>query len=466
MHGLFSWGSMQTHWSFDSVFYHIYPLGLCGAPAHNDFSAPPQPRLEQLHAWIRYLAGLGFNAVYLGPLFESTAHGYDTADYYHVDRRLGARDTLARLVAELHANGIRVILDGVFNHVGRDFWAFRDVLAKGASSPYAGWFQGLNFAGRSPHGDPFTYETWEGHYDLVKLNLHNPDTRHHLLEAVRHWIQDYDIDGLRLDVASNLGLDFQKELARFTRSLRPGFWLLGEVIHGNYRYWANPETLDAVTNYEGYKGLYSSLVSKNYFEMAHTLNRQFGESGLYRGLPLYNFVDNHDVDRVASILKDPMHLYPLYALLFTMPGVPSIYYGSEWGLEGKRSSQSDAALRPQLDLDRLRQTAPHPNLPPTLRKLIQIRKASPALRCGDYRQLHVSHEQLAFTRQLADETVVVLLNSSSNSVSLELPVNLADECQLHDLFNGQQRYEVSKGRLRVDPVYPYWAHVLSTSHST
>ena len=454
---------MQTHWSFDAVFYHIYPLGLCGAPERNDFTAPPQPRLEQIRAWIPHLRDLGINAVYVGPLFESTSHGYDTADYYHVDRRLGSRATLTALVAELHANGMRVILDAVFNHVGRDFWAFRDVLQNGTNSPYVGWFQGLDFTGRNLRGDPFTYESWEGHDELVKLNLRNPHARQHLLEAVRQWIQDYDIDGLRLDVASCLDLDFLQELARFTRSLRPDFWLVGEVIHGNYRHWANPKTLDAVTNYECYKGLWSSLVNKNYFEIAHTLNRQFGEGGLYRDLPLYNFVDNHDVDRVASILKDPMHLYPLYALLFTIPGVPSVYYGSEWGLEGKRSPHSDAALRPQLDLNRLRQTAPHRNLPPTIRQLIRIRQALAPLRYGSYRQLHVSHEQFAFARELAGETVIVLLNASSNSVKLELPVNLADGRQLIDLLNGQQRYEISKGRLRVDALNPYWAHVLSTT---
>ncbi len=454
---------MQTHWAHDAVFYHIYPLGLCGAPARNDFASPPQPRLEQLSAWIPHLRDLGINALYLGPLFESTAHGYDTADYYHVDRRLGTRETLARLVCELHANGIRVILDGVFNHVGRDFWAFRDVLRNGADSPYCGWFAGLNFGSRSPQGDSFTYETWRGHYELVKLNLCNPETRQHLFGAVQHWIQDYDIDGLRLDVADSLDLDFQRELARFTRSLRPDFWLMGEVIHGDYRRWANPETLDAVTNYECYKGLYSSLADKNYFEIAYTLNRQFGDGGLYRSLPLYNFVDNHDVNRVASNLTHPKHLYPLYCLLFTMPGVPSIYYGSEWGLEGKRSPGSDAALRPQLNLTQLRQDAPHPDLPADIRRLIQVRKASPALRHGSYRQLYVGFEQLAFARQFEGETVVVLLNASDKPVSLEVPVNLANGGQLTDLLNPGQQYEVVNGHLRVESLYPYWARVLSTT---
>ena len=126
----------MPHWSSDAVFYHIYPLGLTGAPPRNDFSRLPEPRLEQLHGWIPHLKQLGVNALYLGPLFESTAHGYDTADYYHVDRRLGSDETLARLGAVLHENGIRLVLDGVFNHVGREFWAFRDILQRGAASPY------------------------------------------------------------------------------------------------------------------------------------------------------------------------------------------------------------------------------------------------------------------------------------------------------------------------------------------
>jgi glycosidase len=156
----------MSHWSQEAVFYHIYPLGLCGAPVRNDFSAPPVPRLEMLYGWLDHISGMGFNALYLGPLFESSSHGYDTADYFHVDRRLGTNSTLAGLVSEMHRRGIRVILDGVFNHVGRDFWAFRDVRANGPASRFAGWFAGLRFEGRNRHGDPFTYETWNGHESL------------------------------------------------------------------------------------------------------------------------------------------------------------------------------------------------------------------------------------------------------------------------------------------------------------
>ncbi len=328
----------MTHWSNDAFFYHIYPLGFCGAPFHNDFSSPPVPRLEKLYNWLDHIQELGANALYLGPVFESSAHGYDTVDYYWVDRRLGTNETLAALSREIHRRGMRLVLDGVFNHVGRDFWAFYDVRQKGADSAYCDWFSKLSFGGTSPQGDPFTYEGWNGHSSLVRLNQSNPAVRKHLFDAVAAWIRDFDIDGLRLDAADCLEKDFIIDLAAHCRSLRADFWMVGEVIHGDYRAWANPTMFDAVTNYECYKGLYSSHVDQNYFELAYALNRQFGPAGIYSGLPLYAFADNHDVDRVASSLRNPAHLYPLYTLLLTIPGVPSIYYGSEWGIEGRRNS--------------------------------------------------------------------------------------------------------------------------------
>ncbi|HEX7568085.1 MAG TPA: alpha-amylase family glycosyl hydrolase, partial [Anaerolineaceae bacterium] len=350
----------MKNWIEKAIFYAIYPLGFCGAPPGNDFSAPPQARLEQVHTWLDHIQTLGANALYLGPVFESSAHGYDTADYYWVDRRLGSNETLAQLSASLHQRGMRLVLDGVFNHVGRHFWAFRDLLEHGESSPYRDWFCNLRFDRRSPYNDPFSYEGWNGHYELVKLNLGNPQVRDHLFGAVETWVCQFDIDGLRLDAADCLDLNFLKELSAFCRSLKPDFWLMGEVIHGDYRRWANPETLDSVTNYECYKGLYSSHVDRNYFEIAYALNRQSGPGGIYRDLLLYNFADNHDVDRVASSLANPAHLYTLYILLFSMPGVPSIYYGSEWGIEGKKSNGSDLPLRPWLDLDQLARQAPQP----------------------------------------------------------------------------------------------------------
>ena len=448
----------MSHWSYDSIFYHIYPLGLTGAPERNDFSLPSVTRLEQLSAWIPHLKALGVNALYLGPLFESTAHGYDTADYYHVDRRLGSDQTLSDLSAALHANGIRLVLDAVFNHVGRDFWAFRDVQANGWNSPYRDWFHNLRFDGRSPYDDPFSYEGWAGHHSLVKLNLGNPAVREHLFGAVASWMESFAIDGLRLDAADVIDADFLRALASFCKSRRPDFWLLGEIVQGDYRRLVNPQMLDSATNYECYKGLYSSLDSANYFEIAYALNRQFGEGGLYRDIPLYNFVDNHDVNRVASNLRNPALLYPLYCLLFTMPGVPSIYYGSEWGLEARRTPHNDRMLRPQLDLTQAARSA-HPRLAGDIARLAALRASLPALRYGEYRQLHVASQQFAFARFTGQEYVVVLLNAAEAPVGFEVKVPGNFSAAL-DLLNGDERFPVQQGRLKVDAVPACWGRVL------
>ena len=444
------------HWAWDSFFYHVYPLGLCEAPARNDFSSPPEPRLDRLHGWIGHMSELGVNALYLGPVFESSAHGYDTADYRHVDRRLGTDESLRSLVAACHAAGIRVILDGVFNHVGRDFWAFRDVRTNGQASPYRDWFAGLRFDRRSPQGDPFTYEGWNGHFDLVKLDVGNPAVREHLFGAVESWIRDFGIDGLRLDAADVLDLDFQRALASFCRQIDPDFWLVGEVVHGDYRRWANPGALDSVTNYETYKGLYSSLVDRNYFEIAYALNRQFGPDGMYRELPLYNFADNHDQDRVASKLPERRHLYPLYCLMFTMPGVPSIYYGSEWALEGRRLPGDDGPVRPALELASTPGLGADPALAGAIAKLARVRAGSLALRQGGYRQLHVAAEQLAFTREMPDQTAVVALNAASTGAAVS--VDAPRDGRWTDLLDGTT-LETQGGTLAVE-VPPFWARIL------
>ena len=348
-------------WSQDAVFYHLFPLGCLGAPERNSFEGPRANRLSDLMRWIDYLEDLGVNALLLGPVFESSAHGYDIADYFRVDRRLGDDATLAELSRELHRRGIRLVLDAVFHHTGRDFWAFRDVREKGQASAYCDWYH-LDFTRRSPYGEPFHYKGWAGNYDLVKLNLKNSAVRDYLLKAVSWWIDRFEIDGLRLDAADALDLDFQGDLAAHCRALRPEFWLMGEVVHGDYRRWAHPGALSSTTNYEAYKGLWSSHNDHNYFEIAYTLNRQFGPDGIYRELALYSFADNHDVARVASIVKNPAHLSPLYILLMTMPGMPSIYYGSEWGIEGLKAPGTDAPLRPALNPASLPDNSRHPEL--------------------------------------------------------------------------------------------------------
>jgi glycosidase len=449
---------MKTSWIEEAFFYHIYPLGLCGAPQRNNLNLPVEPRLDTLYPWLDHIQGLGANAIYLGPVFQSTSHGYDTIDYYQVDRRLGNNDALARFSDAVHQYGMQLVLDGVFNHVGRDFWAFKDVLERGENSPYQGWFSNLRFGERSPKGDPFQYESWGGHYSLVKLNLQNQHVRDHIFDAVRMWMDKFGIDGLRLDAADCIDFDFLRALHGFTKSRNPEFWLLGEVVHGDYRQWVNSTTLDSVTNYSAYKGLYSSLNDANYFEIAHGLDQQFGENGQYQDLFLYNFVDNHDVDRVASKLKDPAHLYPLYILLFTMPGIPSLYYGSEWGISGVKEKWTDAPLRPALDIDNMKMSIPHPSLTSTISRLVQIRKGSNALSIGSYRQIFVDHQLFVFMRVFNGEHFLIALNrdKEERTITLTLPWKSGI---LRDLLNQGETFEVNAGKADLS-IPACWGRIL------
>ena len=450
----------MTHlWADNAIFYHIYPLGLCGAPDSNDFSQAVEHRLEKLHKWLDHIQSLGANALYLGPLFQSSSHGYDTADYYQVDRRLGNNDTLARFAEVVHQRGMHLVLDAVFNHVGRDFWAFKDILMHGESSAYRDWFQNLRFDERSPKGDPFNYESWQGHYSLVKLNLAHPHVRAHLFDAVGVWMDRFGIDGLRLDAADCIDLDFLQALNAFTKSKRIDFWLMGEVVHGDYRHWVNAETLDSVTNYACYKGLYSSLVDRNYYEIAYNLARQFGPDGMYHDHMLYNFVDNHDVDRVASKLTDQALLYPLYLLLFTMPGIPSIYYGSEWGLPGKKGLWSDKTLRPELSLDQMQAQATQDHLVNLIGRLATLRKNSKALQLGKYLPMHVAHQQFVFQRQYEGEKLLIALNSSARNAEVKFANPNQRETEAVDVLNGQERFTIEGGRLRID-LPPHWGRIL------
>jgi len=448
------------NWTKDAIFYHIYPLGLLGAPEHHNADHLTH-RLPELREWAPHLRNLGVNALYLGPLFQSSTHGYDTVDYFQVDRRLGDADDLRDLVSHFHAHGIRVVLDAVFNHVSREFPAFQGVREEGARSPHADWFQGMRFDSPNSLGDPFSYDAWNGHLELPALNLKNQRVKEHLLQAVEMWIREFDIDGLRLDAADCVDSDFQKELRHFTTTRKADFWLLGEIIHGDYRAWANPETLHSVTNYECYKGLYSSLNDSNYHEMAWSLNRQFGPEGIYRGLRLYNFADNHDVNRVASTLAQPSHLYPLYVLLFSMPGIPSLYYGSEWGYPGVKAQESDAPLRPRLRLVDARAGAPQPDLEAVIRRLARIRQEREALKSGVYRQLSVAHEQFAFLRQTSDEAAVILLNASDKPVKLNVDLPLPDGVLTDQLEEGSS-FQVDNGRLAAVEVPPQWGRILTS----
>lgn len=392
-------------WAYESVFYQIYPLGFCGAPFEND--GVLEHRIKKVNDWIPHIKKVGANAIYFSPVFESDTHGYNTRDYTKIDTRLGTNEDFAEVCDNLHKEGIKVVLDGVFNHVGRGFWAFQDVLKNREQSPYVNWFGRIAFDGNSNYNDGLWYEGWEGNYDLVKLNLRNGDVINHIFDAIRGWVKEFDIDGLRLDVAYCLDHDFIRRLRHFCDELKPDFFLLGETLHGDYNQIMNDEMLHSVTNYECYKGLHSSFNSMNMFEINHSLLRQFGPENwtLYKGKHLLSFVDNHDVTRVASILNNKKHLPLIYALAFGMPGIPCVYYGSEWGTEG-RKEDGDPALRISFEEPQWN------DLTDFIAKLAKAKKESKALQYGDFTSTVLTNGQCVFKREWEDERVYVAVNAT------------------------------------------------------
>lgn len=392
-------------WAYNSIFYQIYPIGFCGAPVHNDGVCVP--RIRKLMDWSEYLQTLGVDSILLNPIFESDNHGYDTRDFKTIDCRLGTNEDFKEVCEDLHKHNVKIVLDGVFNHVGRGFWAFKDVQEKKWDSPYKDWFH-ISFDGNSCYNDGFWYEGWEGHFELVKLNLQNPAVVDYLMECVKYWIDEFDIDGLRLDVAYSLDHNFMRRLRSYTQELKLDFALIGEVLFGDYNIIVNDEMLHSCTNYECYKGLYSSFNSMNMFEIAHSLHRQFGSDQwcIYRGKHLMTFVDNHDVTRLASILTNKKHIPLAYGLLMGMPGIPCLYYGSEWAEQGEKAPDNDYALRPCFE-------EPKPNeLTEFIKKLIRVRQESDALCNGAYKNVVIQNHQLVFERCSEKERVIVAINAA------------------------------------------------------
>jgi len=414
-------------WAYESVFYQIYPLGFCGAPFENDGIAAK--RISKVIDWIPHLEKLGVNAIYFSPLFESDTHGYNARDYQKIDVRLGTNEDFKEVCDALHKSGIRVVLDGVFNHAGRGFFAFQDVLQNRENSRYRDWFH-IDFHGNSNYNDGLWYEGWEGNFDLVKLNLRNEEVIQYLLDSVSFWVNNWDIDGLRLDVAYCLDHDFVRRLRNHCDSLKNDFFLVGEMLHGDYNQLMNDAMLHSATNYECYKGLHSSFNSMNMFEIIHSLLRQFGPENwtLYRGKHLLSFVDNHDVSRIASILGNPKHLPLIYALSFGMPGIPCVYYGSEWGTTGDKSN-GDPSLRPSFEKQQWNE------LTDWIAALTCAKKSSEALNYGDFRSVVLTNKQCIFERKTENERVLVAINADNETYTAHFDAGCG---MAEDLITGEK----------------------------
>ena len=428
-------------WYNEAIFYHIYPLGLTGAPKHNDYSAPVS-RLNTLLPWIDHIKEIGCTALYIGPLFESVGHGYETTDYKKLDSRLGTNEDLKNFVTACHKKGIKVIFDGVFNHTGRDFFAFKDIQQNREHSRYLNWYCNVNFGGNNEYNDGFSYENWGGYNLLVKLNQRNPEVQNYICDVIRFWVSEFDVDGIRLDAADVLDFDFMRALRRTAAEVKEDFWLMGEVIHGDYSRWVNGETLHSVTNYALHKALYSGHNDHNYFEIAHTV-KYLQNMG---NLDLYNFVDNHDVERIYTKLSNKAHFAPVHVLLYTLPGVPSIYYGSEFGIEGKKEKFSDDSLRPALDIKDYADAVQKNPCTALIAALGNVRQHTPALSYGSYAELQLTNRQYAFARDLDGVRVIVTVNNDDNAAGMSLP---AGNCAEYIGTLTGQKVPVQGGRINV-----------------
>ena len=428
-------------WYNEAIFYHIYPLGLTGAPKQNDYTEPVH-RLNTLLPWIGHIKEIGCTALYIGPLFESVGHGYETTDYKKLDSRLGTNKDLTAFVKACHEQGIKVIFDGVFNHTGRDFFAFKDIQQNRENSRYLNWYCNVNFWGNNEYNDGFSYDNWGGYNLLVKLNQRNPEVQNYICDVIRYWVSEFDVDGIRLDAADVLDFDFMRALRRTADEVKPDFWLMVEVIHGDYSRWVNGETLHSVTNYALHKALYSGHNDHNYFEIAHTV-KYLQNMG---NLDLYNFVDNHDVERIYTKLSNKAHFAPVHVLLYTLPGIPSIYYGSEFGIEGRKERSSDDSLRPALDYDKYADAINTNPCTALIAALGKVRQNTPALSYGSYTELQLTNRQFAFARDLDGVRVIVTVNNDDNDACMNLPAGNAAE--YIGTLSGQ-KVTVENGRISV-----------------
>ena len=428
-------------WYDEAVFYHIYPLGLAGAPKQNDYGEPVH-RLNTLLPWVDHIKEIGGSALYIGPLFESVGHGYETTDYKKLDSRLGTNEDLTAFVAYCHEQGIKVIFDGVFNHTGRDFFAFKDIQVNRENSQYKDWYCNVNFWGNNEYNDGFSYDNWGGYNLLVKLNQKNPAVVDYICDVIRFWVSEFDVDGIRLDAADVLDFDFMKALRRTANEVKPDFWLMGEVIHGDYSRWVNGETLHSVTNYTLHKALYSGHNDHNYFEIAHTV-RRLQNMGT---LKLYNFVDNHDVERIYTKLTNKAHFAPVHVLLYTLPGVPSIYYGSEFGIEGRKEYGSDDSLRPALNIEDYKDSVKTNPYTALIAVLGKVRQAVPALSYGSYDELMLTNRQFAYARDLDGTRVIVSVNNDDAPAGMHLA---AGNCTAYIGALSGEKVSVQDGHINI-----------------
>lgn len=430
-------------WVEHALWWQVYPLGFTGAPAASGGNGVVH-RLRRIEPWLDYAAGLGASGLALGPVFASGTHGYDTVDHFRIDQRLGDENDFAALVAAARQRGLRVLLDGVFHHVGRGFPAFAEVLERGPGAPTASWFHLSWPAGAGPGTEP-AYRTFEGHHHLVALNHEEPAVAAYVTQVMTHWLER-GADGWRLDAAYAVPPAFWAKVLPSVRAAHHSAYIVGEVIHGDYARIVTQSGMDAVTQYELWKAIWSSLNDANFFELTWALDRH---NRFLATFPPLTFVGNHDVTRLASKLLNPRHLPHALAVLLTVGGTPSVYAGDEQAFRGVKEDGpgGDDAIRPAF-----------PDIPARLppsgwdtyrlhQDLIGLRRRNPWLYRATTTTVHLASTQLTYQAHHGGHRLIVALNIHHAPAWLPVPHATAVQAGTGDLHQPSS----ADSRIRLGP---------------
>jgi cyclomaltodextrinase len=397
---------VKPAWVRHVIWWQVYPLGFVGAFPADPPPAKAEHRLRRLVDWLDHTIELGASGIALGPIFASRTHGYDTTDHYRIDPRLGDETDFDHLVAAAHRRGLRVLLDGVFNHVGIDFRRYREALEGGPEHASAAWFR--------RRGQ--TFQTFEGHAELIALNHDNPDVLTYTVEVMDHWLAR-GADGWRLDAAYAVPGRFWAQVLPRVRQSHPDAWFLGEVIHGDYPAQVAAATFDSVTQYELWKATWSSLNDGNFHELDWALQRH--SEFLDSFVPL-TFIGNHDVTRVASRLDNPAHVAHAVVLLLTTGGVPSIYAGDEFGYQGVKEERfgGDDAVRPEFTFPPGQPDGDGEDMFRLYQYLVGLRRRHPWLLTATTTALLLRNEQYVYQSRHGDNRIVVAFNIADDPLRL------------------------------------------------
>ncbi len=414
---------MAAGWVDHAMWWHVYPFGFTGAERSAVLGEPIVHRLRHLEAWLDYAVDLGLNGLALGPVFASATHGYDTLDHLRIDPRLGDRGDLDRLVTAAHSRGMRVMLDGVFNHVGEQHPALRAALAGGPTAPEAEMFR-ITWPDASDVTGRPTWDCFEGHRSLVTLNHDSPRVVDLVTDVMTHWL-DAGIDAWRLDAAYAVPPAFWAQVVPRVRRWHPDAYLMGEVIHGDYAAFVTASGLDAVTQYELWKAIWSSVLDRNLHELVWTLGRH---DALLDTFVPYTFVGNHDVTRITSTVGDPTLAGHALVVLATVAGTPSVYYGDEQAYRGIKEDRAggDDEVRPPFPAtpDDLAGPEAAPDGWATYHRhqaLLGLRRRHPWLHAARTRVIEVTGTHLLYESAADGRSLLVALNLADDPWAVPLP---------------------------------------------